>query len=129
MAINYHFEDDVLKNALETLNIEFSSDEVKLYIQNIHSKHIQHMPLLISESNSRYFEAIMNEKMAENNNEKNENELKLKMESDVNKFIAKYYKLIAEHDFHKNEEKDSKEQLLIQKIYLILSYIYSSKLI
>lgn len=113
LSINYHFADDVLKNALQTLEVEFTSDEVKVYIQNIHQKQIQDMPLLLANSSSNQFESLLNEKMAENNTSNEERDLKLKLESDVNKFIGKYYKLVADHNF--NKDLDSKEQLLIQK--------------
>ena len=118
LSVNYHFAEDVLKNALQTLNIEFSSDQVKIFVQNIHHKNIQHLPLFITSSKSNQFEALLNEKIEENE----PTDLKLKIESDVNKFISKYHKLVANHNFDNSagpgagaEAGDSKEKLMIQK--------------
>ena len=113
MNINYHFSDDVLRNALETLNIEFSSDQVKVYVQNIHQKNLLELPVLNSSSKSTQFESLLNEMMTVDKEERGE--LKLKLESDISKFIDKYYKLVANHDLNLLSKMDSKENLLIQK--------------
>ena len=66
LHINHHFSDDVLKNVLKTLNIEYSDDNVKLYIQGIQEKNIVNLSADISVRKSKQFEELLNVKMSEN---------------------------------------------------------------